>query len=191
MQLISEIAAQTNLLALNAAIEAARAGEMGRGFAVVADEVRKLAERTQGATVDITGKIDLMVRDTNQAIDAMCLSNTQMGAGLGNTQAAQVKLNDIIEYMGKLGAVLAGVSHSAERQHQGFAEFSRDMMAVGAAAHAQSEQTHNIAVATDSLDSLLARLSESVNHFDRAIHEGGQEPARKESRGSFDLTVAA
>ena len=71
VNLIAQIARQTTLLALNSTIEAARAGAAGKGFAVVATEVKALAVQTQGATEEITRKIDALQRDAAGSADAV------------------------------------------------------------------------------------------------------------------------
>jgi methyl-accepting chemotaxis protein len=186
VQLIHDIADQTNLLALNAAIEAARAGEMGRGFAVVADEVRKLAERTQSATIDINNKIQLIVRGTQQALEAMREGSTQMSAGRENTLNAHQQLNGIIQHTRHLTEVLSTLSQAEASQNQGFSSFARDISAVGDTARTLTGETHSIAEATNRLDKLMAELGETVKRFDNAINEGEAEVASQ----PFGLTLA-
>ena len=69
--LITTIAEQTNLLSLNAAIEAARAGEQGRGFAVVAEQIQKLAEESNESAKQIGQIIELLIADSEKAVQTM------------------------------------------------------------------------------------------------------------------------
>ncbi|MGY8668888.1 methyl-accepting chemotaxis protein [Bradyrhizobium sp. UFLA05-109] len=71
VNLIAQIARQTTLLALNSTIEAARAGAAGKGFAVVATEVKALAVQTQGATEEITRKIEALQKDAAGSAEAV------------------------------------------------------------------------------------------------------------------------
>ncbi|MGC9670368.1 methyl-accepting chemotaxis protein [Planosporangium sp. 12N6] len=71
VQLINSVAAQTRLLALNATIEAARAGEAGRGFAIVANEVKQLADKTAGATDEISQKVAGIRNQTDEVVGAI------------------------------------------------------------------------------------------------------------------------
>ncbi|WMI98515.1 methyl-accepting chemotaxis protein [Pseudomonas chlororaphis subsp. aurantiaca] len=113
---IRAIAEQTNLLALNAAIEAARAGEQGRGFAVVADEVRQLAARTSGSTAEISGMIDMIQHETQQAIKSM-----------GGTRDRAAKGVDLAD---QAGTVILQIRDGASEAVQAVSMFANERAAL-------------------------------------------------------------
>ncbi|MEM0982890.1 MAG: methyl-accepting chemotaxis protein [Planctomycetota bacterium] len=141
IETINEIAEQTNLLALNAAIEAARAGEHGRGFAVVADEVRKLAERTTGATEEITVSIGSIVTDTERAVADMQTGVERVEQGKQIAGSAGERLSAIVE--GSLG-------------------LSSKIEQIAAAAEEQASTTERVAETVNGMSSEIGRASEVI-----------------------------
>ncbi len=87
VSVINDITKRTNLLALNASIIAAQAGEHGRSFGVVADEIRNLSLQTGHSTGEITGIIEEIMFESQQAADNITASKrlVQRGVELGHT----------------------------------------------------------------------------------------------------------
>jgi len=113
---IRSISDQTNLLALNAAIEAARAGEAGRGFAVIADEVRNLAKRTQDATVEIQGMIELLQQSAQQAVGLMDSSVKEAEVGVTEVTKAGIKLSDIVSKVNHISDLNYQIASASKEQ---------------------------------------------------------------------------
>jgi methyl-accepting chemotaxis protein len=165
VNVIKGIADQTNLLALNAAIEAARAGEQGRGFAVVADEVRLLAQRTTQSTAEISGKIDLILNGTIDAVGQMGTGVEQVNHGVDLAGQAGKAIDVIQQSFMDVVHVIESISLSLQEQNAASNEVAGHIERIATMSAQNSEATRHSSAVAHELRSLSEQLSSSVARF--------------------------
>jgi methyl-accepting chemotaxis protein len=162
---INDIADQTNLLALNAAIESARAGEHGRGFAVVADEVRKLAERTTGATKEVTSSIKSIQAETERAVVQIEAGAGRVGKGVELAGSAGQALGRIAGSSSGLSDMVQAIAAAADQQAAASTEISRHVEGINCVTRESSQGAHQAARGATLLSQQAERLQSIVQRF--------------------------
>jgi methyl-accepting chemotaxis protein len=180
VNLIAQIARQTTLLALNSTIEAARAGEAGRGFAVVATEVKALAVQTQGATAEITKRIEALQRDSAGSADAVHRISQAIEA-----------IRPVFE---NVNGAVAEQNQTTRDMSDNAAQASHFIVAVGDSANEIDQATK----AAETHGESVASAGQAVTEFARKLksrcavllRRGEPEERREDERLPCHLTIA-
>jgi methyl-accepting chemotaxis protein len=151
ISVIDGIAFQTNILALNAAVEAARAGEQGRGFAVVASEVRSLAQRSAGAAREIKE----LIGDSVQRVEA--------GSRLVNEAGATMV--EVVDSVGRVSGIIAGIMAASEEQSAGIEEVNRAIAQMDQVTQQNAALVEESAAASAAMRDQAGLLARTVGAF--------------------------
>ncbi|MEQ1813158.1 MAG: methyl-accepting chemotaxis protein, partial [Candidatus Nitrotoga sp.] len=165
VDLIADITEQTNVLALNAAIQAASAGDAGRGFSVVAAEVQRLAERSAGATKQISALVKAIQGDTQNAIAAMETSTNGVVNGAKLASVAGQSLREIEQVSRELADLIGSISVSTQVQTDMAHEVAIIMADILKITEQTSEGTKRTSASVTELAGLTTGLKSSVAGF--------------------------
>jgi twitching motility protein PilJ len=165
VELIEDIADQTNILALNAAMQAAAAGESGRGFAVVADEVQRLAERSANATKQIDALVKTIQADTNEAVNSMEASTTEVVGGAKLAEDAGEALQRIEQVSQDIAKATEAMTEHLQQQSRDVGSINDTMSVIQQITSQTSEGTEQTTQSIENLAQMAEQLRQTVARF--------------------------
>lgn len=163
--LVQDIAVRTNILALNAFLQAASAGEQGRGFRVIASEIQELAKGSGESLSKITGLIQTIQSDMQEAISAMERSTEGVVEGASLAESAGKQLERIREVSERMAELVAGISSAAQNQAEDASEATSRMAKILQISRKSSEMANESRSSIEVIGQTVGTLSESVANF--------------------------
>lgn len=171
--LITAIAEETNLLSLNASIEAARAGDQGRGFAVVAAQIQKLAEQSNESAMKIEEIINLLIHDSDKAVETMDEVKKIMGEQSAHVEQTDRIFKDVISGIRQSSDGINKISDMTSRLDKARSEVVDTVQNLTAIAEENAASTQETSASTTEVSNAIgaiAEQSEKVADISEEIH---------------------
>lgn len=171
---ITGISAQTNILALNASIEAARAGEHGKGFAVVAGEIQKLAEETKTAVENIGTIVEVVVKNTEAAVEAMDKNESYTKKGTKIIEKANESTNMVTTYNIELAGKIHDIDNTAQVIKGRSGELSDNMHKISYNTQQNCEAVSNVSMDTQENTEgakQLKKIVEQIRELSKQLND--------------------
>jgi methyl-accepting chemotaxis protein len=178
VDLITDLANQTNLLALNAAIEAARAGDAGRGFAVVATEVKSLAVESRSSAERISGMIEKLQTQTNNAVEAVHSSTQGVRDGSLALQETISSFTKIVSSIDKISQNVTEVAAAAEEQAASIEEVAASVSEVMNLITQSSHEASDSAAAIEESSAAVDQISRVVGNVNTIVENVSREVSK-------------
>lgn len=160
--LITDIAEETNLLSLNASIEAARAGEQGRGFAVVAAQIQKLAEQSNESARQIEEIINLLLSDSEKAVESMEEVKQTMENQNENVIKTDKQVNEVLGQVEQSIEAISRVAEKTTRLNEARINVTDTVQNLTAVAQENAASTQESAASVNQVSEIIHDIAENA-----------------------------
>jgi methyl-accepting chemotaxis protein len=132
---------------------------------VVADEVRKLAERSAGATEEISQMIASVQDETDKAVSGMRAGAEQVENGVHYVENAKNALQEINTQMKQMMMMVRDISDSTGEQQVAMTQMAQNVEQVAQMTDSNLVQASEASRTANALHDLTERMRKAVGQF--------------------------